>query len=90
VWENLRQAVVGGYWLGGFKGVSGAAAGEAWQWVTGEPFGYTNWLVGNPNDYFGEDGLHYWPMADSARWNDIDRMAGFEPFVQGFLVEYAP
>lgn len=30
------------------------------------------------------------PMADSARWNDIDRVAGFEPFVRGFLVEYEP
>ena len=48
----------------------------------------TSWLAGHPNDYFGEDGLQYWPMADSARWNDIDRVAGFEPFVGGFLVEY--
>jgi hypothetical protein len=43
-----------------------------------------------PNDYFGEDGLQYWPSADSARWNDIDRISGFEPFVHGFLVEYTP
>jgi hypothetical protein len=50
----------------------------------------TDWLGDNPNDYFGEDGLQYWPMADSARWNDIDRVAGFEPFVRGFLVEYEP
>ena len=90
VWENLRQAVVGGYWLGGFKAVRGGAERDDWSWVTGEPFAYTNWLAGNPNDYFGEDGLQYWPMADSARWNDIDRIAGFEPFVQGFLVEYVP
>ena len=50
----------------------------------------TSWLAGHPNDYFGEDGLQYWPMADSARWTDIDRVAGFEPFVRGFLVEYEP
>ncbi|HYC33198.1 MAG TPA: protein kinase [Gemmatimonadales bacterium] len=88
--ENLRQAVAGGYWLGGYRAASGGGAGEGWRWVTGEPFGYANWLAGNPNDYFGEDGLHYWPAADSARWNDIDRVAGFEPFVRGYLVEYEP
>jgi TolB-like protein len=90
VWENLRRAVAGGYWLGGYKRIGDTIAGPRWVWVTGEPLEYTNWLPGNPNDYFGEDGLQYWPSADSARWNDIDRVAGFEPFVQGFLVEYAP
>jgi TolB-like protein len=88
--ENLRQAVVGGYWLGGFKAVSGATARDGWSWVTGEPFAYTNWVGGNPNDYFGEDGVQYWPAADSEGWNDIDRIVGFEPFVGGFLVEYEP
>lgn len=87
---NLRQAVAGGYWLGGFRGFRGRTALEGWYWVTGEPFEYTNWLGGRPNDYFGEDGLQYWPSADSARWNDIDRISGFEPFVHGFLVEYTP
>jgi hypothetical protein len=37
----------------------------------------------------GHAAVQYWPSADSARWNDIERVAGFEPFVQGFLVEYA-
>jgi TolB-like protein len=89
VWENLRQAVAGGYWLGGFK-ANGGTGRDGWSWITGESFDYTNWLAGNPDDYFGEDGLHYWPMADSARWNDLDRTAGFGPFVGGFVVEYAP
>ena len=90
VWDNLRQAVAGGYWLGGFKALSGRAPADGWQWVTGEPFEYTNWAADNPNDYFGEDGLQYWLTGDSAGWNDIDRISGFEPFVQGFLVEYEP
>jgi serine/threonine-protein kinase len=90
VWENLKQAVVGGYWLGGFKALSGVAAREGWSWVTDEPFAYTNWVSGNPNDYFGEDGLQYWPAPDAEGWNDIDRIVGFEPFVGGFRVEYEP
>ena len=54
--------------------------------VTEEPFDYHNWANGGPNDYFGEDGLQFW--GDSARWNDIDRVAGYEAFVKGFVVEY--
>jgi hypothetical protein len=54
--------------------------------VTNEPFAFHNWANGGPNDYFGEDGVQFW--GDSAKWNDIDRVAGLEPFVGGFVVEY--
>ena len=86
----LPEAVLGAYWLGGFRAIRGNTARDGWYWVTGEPFEYTSWLKGGPNDYFGEDGLQYWPLPDSALWNDIDRASGFEPWVKGFLVEYTP
>ena len=88
--RHLRQAVTGGYWLGGYRATRGRTARDGWYWVTGESFDYANWSDGGPNDWFGEDGLQYWPSADSSRWNDIDRIDGFEPFVKGFLVEYSP
>ena len=85
----LPQAVLGSYWLGAYRAIRGGTARDGWYWVTGEPFEYTSWLSGGPNDYFGEDGLQYWAHPDSALWNDIDRTSGFEPWVKGFLVEYA-
>jgi serine/threonine-protein kinase len=88
--RNLPEATAGGYWLGGFRAVRGGTARDGWYWVTGEPFDYARWSGGGPNDYFGEDGLQFWAVPDSAVWNDIDRTSGFEPFVGGFLVEYAP
>jgi TolB-like protein len=86
----LPQALVGGYWLGGFRAIRGGTARDGWYWVTGEPFEYTRWMGAGPNDYFGEDGLQFTAIPDSAAWNDIDRTSGFEGFVKGFLVEYDP
>ena len=86
----LPEVVLGGYWLGGFRAIRGNTARDGWYWVTGEAFDYAPWLKGGPNDYFGEDGLQYWPLPDSALWNDIDRTSGFEPWVKGFVVEYTP
>ncbi|MFX0013826.1 MAG: lectin-like protein [Promethearchaeota archaeon] len=53
-----------------------------WQWVTGEPFTYSNWLCPNPNNYANQD--HVWmyggtygvypyctyPEAQGG-WNDV-------------------
>ena len=40
------------YWLGGYL-----AARDQWAWVTGEPFSYTNWSEGLPDNWIieGED-----------------------------------
>jgi serine/threonine-protein kinase len=87
----LPAAVTGQYWLGGSRAARGPTTRDGWQWVTGEPWDYANWGAGEPNDFFGEDGLQFWTQkGDTARWNDSDRTSGFEPLVHGFLVEYEP
>lgn len=40
-----------------------------WIWQNGEPFSYTNWNNGEPNDQNGEDYLQY--SSTNGRWNDI-------------------
>jgi hypothetical protein len=59
-----------GPWLGGFSSCNSC---NDWQWVTGEPWGYTNWApiepVGN-GDALGFFGYQN-PM--SPRWNDIGK-----------------
>jgi hypothetical protein len=93
--QNLPGAVDGGFWLGGFQshGLLDPAAG--WQWVTGEPWSYTNWNVitgAEPNDYEGpgtsdqdENRLHFWYQSGGV-WNDL------RPFDSppGYVVEYEP
>jgi hypothetical protein len=96
IFKNLPQAVAGYYCLGGIQshGLLDPAAG--WQWVTGEPWSYTNWHVVDgtePNDYYGlgtssndENKLQFWAQED-APWNDI-RPTSVESY--GYVVEYEP
>ncbi len=61
--EGLR-----GPFIGLFKTDSG------WEWVTGEPFGYTNWGPGQPDDENGwetESSLHVQRHGASVRWDDV-------------------
>ncbi len=91
--ENLPEAFVTGagrnpYWLGGFQTQPAAEPGGDWVWVTGEPFSYTNWASGEPNDSVAnENCLHPHHSPDDApRWNDQPCDDGT---VGGYIVEYS-
>jgi hypothetical protein len=38
-----------------------------WEWITGEPWSYTNWQPGEPNDAFGGEDYLEW----AGSWNDV-------------------
>jgi hypothetical protein len=65
--------------------------GGGWQWVTGEPWGFTNWNAGKPNDLGGnEDCLTIYTKYAAANeppgtWNDVP---GDYRYV--FVIEYSP
>ncbi len=54
-----------------------------WEWVTGEPWGYTAWIGGEPNDCgcqgYDEDTI----QLKAGGWNDVDGGGA-----GGFVVEY--
>jgi hypothetical protein len=56
-----------GPWIGGYR-IQGA-----WAWVTGEPFSWTNWRIGEPNNDScsnrSEDAIHM--NIFSSGWNDF-------------------
>jgi hypothetical protein len=61
-----------------FGGVQQNGAPEpagGWTWAAGEPWIYSNWLSGQPDNYPGgpaEDRLHFWGRGPrAATWNDI-------------------
>ena len=62
----------------------------AFQWVTGEPFTFTNWTAGEPNNGLNvpgtpPEGEDFVEMFASSQWNDLpDGSVGN----QGYLVEY--
>jgi hypothetical protein len=69
-----------GAWLGGEQPPGSSEPDGGWQWITGEPWVYTNWDVGEPsNTYLGgwgkdatgqsEERLSY--TFGGVAWNDL-------------------
>jgi hypothetical protein len=85
-----------GPWLGGFQtSDNGGQANLNWVWVTGEPWSYTNWHSGEPNNFTGllENYLSYKcaPTANcrSAQWNDLpDNISAFGTSVLAYVIEW--
>ncbi len=56
-------------WLGGYQSQDAIEPNQGWKWVTGEPWVYSAWNVGEPNDSGGiEDYLVGYDYM--AYWND--------------------
>jgi hypothetical protein len=69
-----------GAWLGGEQLPGSLEPAGGWQWITGEPWVYTNWDAGEPNNTYGggwgkdatgqsEESLHY--HHNGTHWNDL-------------------
>ena len=59
-------------WLGGFQNTSSPSYSEpggGWEWVTGEPWSFTAWHGGEPNNSGGEDHIMTW-FHNAGGWND--------------------
>jgi hypothetical protein len=68
-------------WIGGFQADTSSEPADGWTWIDGEPWSYTNWGTGEPNDADGENCLHW--RADNG-WNDINCANAYD----GLVVEY--
>lgn len=73
-----------GAWLGGHQLPGSSEPEGGWQWITGEPWAYTNWDSGEPNNTYGgdwgtsddttEEVLHY--HHNGTHWNDLPSYSG--------------
>jgi hypothetical protein len=61
-------------WIGAFQDHNAPSYSEpdgGWTWVTGEPWAFTHWDAGEPNETpAGEDYVHTWSNGER-RWNDL-------------------
>jgi len=77
-----------GPWIGGLQAPQSFEPDGGWKWVTGEPFTFTAWREGEPNDVgSGEDRVNLMGAADAGRgafWND----AGGGSAMKGLVVEW--
>lgn len=54
-------------WLG----ASDAASEGNWTWVTGEPWAFTNWYPGEPNNFGGVENYLVTDTSVLKKWNDV-------------------
>ncbi|MGC8784226.1 MAG: C-type lectin domain-containing protein [Armatimonadota bacterium] len=72
-------------WLGGYQPPGELDPNANWQWVSGEPWTYTNWYPGQPNDYLGPGSEQYLVIYTNGMWHDYPQ--GTRP---SFVVELNP
>jgi len=74
--DLIRGATRHAFSIGAFQPEGACEPGCDWQWITGEPWSYTNWNAGEPNNTQGiEDvvAMYSRPEESRGKWND----AGF-------------
>jgi len=66
--------------LGGLQQERASEPDGGWSWVSGEPWAYSGWLPGEPNNgrsrTGNEDRVHYYSgisRTPAATWNDVNR-----------------
>ncbi len=77
-----------GPWIGAVQPPGSAEPDGGWSWVTGEPFTYTRWDAGQPNNFNGspENRIHFGNQRSRIpTWNDVRE--NFEEVVS-FIVEW--
>ena len=75
---ELAKSRSGALWAGGKT-----ADHKTWYWITGEPFNYQNWDVGEPNNLDNaQDTLHIYV---SGKWDDVGSALST---VREFICEY--
>lgn len=83
-----------GPWLGGFQLYGSPEPDGNWQWVTGEPFSYTNWEINQP-DNFNNDGnqnrLRFFKAGGliGDRWDD-EFSEPSANVLRGYIIEWDP
>lgn len=77
-------------WIGGYQDTGAQdyqEPGGGWRWVTGEPWSFTDWQPGEPNEVeTGENFLQIYPLGGVFRWNDLRENALV--VINSYWVEY--
>jgi hypothetical protein len=74
-------------WPNGWIGLTDEVVEGQWRWVNGEPFSWSNWNFGEPNNSNNED---YIQFVGGGKWNDLPNVS--LPYVLEFdyIVTFTP
>jgi len=70
-------------WLAGYQDPTSSPPADDWHWQTAEPWAYTNWHPGEPNDYYGPGVESCLVIYTTGKWNDVRCIES-----SNYLVEY--
>ena len=75
-----------GPWIGGFQPDGSPEPAGGWEWVTAEPWSYTNWASGEPNNMGGTEKYAdlFGHGVRAPTWNDLNPTVVLE----GYIVEW--
>ncbi|MEZ6015638.1 MAG: lectin-like protein [Planctomycetota bacterium] len=83
---------VNNYWVGGFQNTSSPSYSEpggGWEWISGEPFTFTQWLPGEPNNTGGFGAEDFLELLQSAQFGETWNDAAEQEHPAGFVIEFA-
>lgn len=82
-----------GPWIGGMQLSGSSEPADGWRWLTSEPFLYSSWASGFPNNACGgaSDRIQYWSSSGrNATWRDLPATGCGGRFPTAYIVEYEP
>jgi hypothetical protein len=72
-WFRRPDSSWAGPWLGGKQPFGAPEPDSGWEWIDGEPFSYSNWTPGEPDNQGSENALNFGESASGRipTWNDL-------------------
>ncbi|HVF09318.1 MAG TPA: C-type lectin domain-containing protein [Abditibacteriaceae bacterium] len=86
VTSNFPIASSQNYWIGAFQPPGSPEPGGGFQWVTGEPWSYTAWNSGEPNNAGTNNLGDAVEFVSNGLWNDTNGSDA----LPGYVVEFEP
>lgn len=84
-WKQVQVGEILGPWIGCIQAPGSVEPAAGFGWVTNEPFTYTAFATGQPDDSGGEGACHFYGGSRHGRtWNDFYATTGLD----GYVVEY--
>ncbi|HTW91746.1 MAG TPA: aryl-sulfate sulfotransferase [bacterium] len=86
IYWHQRSGKWAGPWLGGKQRLGAPEPDSGWQWIDGEPFSYSNWSPGEPDNQGDENAINFGESASGRipTWNDL---SDADTAVHGYVVE---